>query len=482
MLFNSYIFIFVYLPITLLGYYFLTHFAKYRLSKLFLIGMSLWFYGYFNIEYLFIIIFSILLNCSLASFLHTTKHRKLCLWLGIIMNISILFYFKYMDFFIENVNALLSTNMPLLNLLLPLGISFFTFQQLSYIIDSYRNPALHYSMIDYVLFVVFFPQLIAGPIVTHDEMIPQFNDDNKKRWSADDFALGITAFAYGLAKKVLIADTFGNFVNYGFDNISSLGSLNAIFVAVAYTIQIYFDFSGYCDMATGIAKMFRFDLPMNFNSPYKSFSVTEFWKRWHMTLTRFLRNYVYIPLGGNRKGKARTYLNLWLVFLISGIWHGANYTFIVWGILHGSVMVIERMNKERMKGLHPALSWILTFVFINIAWIFFRADSLGDAFAMIKQIAMLQFTPISADMLAAARCVGIEKLISYSSEFYSILQTAYPIIMQLAVLFMVLFCKNTNERINEFKPGFKNAVIVIVLLSYSIMSLSQISTFLYFNF
>ena len=292
MLFNSYIFIFLFLPFALLGYYLLNHYTKYQLAKLFLIGMSLLFYGYFHIEYLLIILSSILLNYSLASFLHTTKHRKLYLWLGIIMNISILFYFKYMDFFIENVNALLSTNIPLLKLLLPLGISFFTFQQLSYVIDSYRDPSLHYSMIDYALFVVFFPQLIAGPIVTHDEMIPQFNNDNKKRWSADDFALGITAFAYGLAKKVLIADTFGNFVNYGFDNISSLGSLNAIFVAVAYTIQIYFDFSGYCDMATGIAKMFRFDLPMNFNSPYKSFSVTEFWKRWHMTLTRFLRNYV----------------------------------------------------------------------------------------------------------------------------------------------------------------------------------------------
>ena len=234
MLFNSYIFIFLFLPFALLGYYLLNHYTKYQLAKLFLIGMSLLFYGYFHIEYLLIILSSILLNYSLASFLHTTKHRKLYLWLGIIMNISILFYFKYMDFFIENVNALLSTNIPLLKLLLPLGISFFTFQQLSYVIDSYRDPSLHYSMIDYALFVVFFPQLIAGPIVTHDEMIPQFNNDNKKRWSADDFALGITAFAYGLAKKVLIADTFGNFVNYGFDNISSLGSLNAIFVSYIF--------------------------------------------------------------------------------------------------------------------------------------------------------------------------------------------------------------------------------------------------------
>lgn len=482
MLFNSYIFIFVFLPIALIGYYLLNHFVKYRLSKLFLIGMSLWFYGYFNMEYLVIIIASILLNYSLVSMIHKTEHKKLCLWIGIGLNVGILFYFKYMDFFIQNVNALLSTNIPLLKLLLPLGISFFTFQQLSFIIDSYKDPSLQYSLLDYTLFVVFFPQLIAGPIVTHDEMIPQFNDDKKKRFSADAFALGITAFAFGLAKKVLIADTFGNFVNYGFENISTLGSFNAIFVTVAYTIQIYFDFSGYCDMATGIAKMFRLDLPMNFNSPYKAFSVTEFWKRWHMTLTRFLRNYIYIPLGGNRKGKYRTYLNLWLVFLISGIWHGANYTFIVWGMLHGFVMVIERMNRDRIKRLHPALSWMITFIFINIAWIFFRADSIGDAIAMIKEIAMLQFTPISTDMIYAGQCVGIEKLITLFGSTQIKLKTAYPIIMQLAVLFMILFCKNTNERISDFKPTIKNAAVVIILLSYSILSLSQISTFLYFNF
>lgn len=482
MLFNSYIFTFVFLPLALFGYHLLNHYAKYQLAKLFLIVMSLWFYGYFHIEYLLIIMTSIFLNYLLASFLHKTKRRKLCLWLGIGMNVGILFHFKYMDFFIQNVNTLFSANVPLLKLLLPLGISFFTFQQISFIIDSYKNPSLHYSKLDYTLFVVFFPQLIAGPIVTHDEMIPQFNDAEKKRWSSDDFALGITAFAYGLAKKVLIADTFGNFVNYGFSHISSLGALNAIFVAVSYTIQIYFDFSGYCDMATGIAKMFRFNLPMNFNSPYKSFSVTEFWKRWHMTLTRFLRNYVYIPLGGNRKGKYRTYLNVWLVFLISGIWHGANYTFIIWGILHGSVMVIERIYKERMKRLHPALAWIMTFAFINIAWIFFRADSVGDAFAMIKQIMMLQFTPISLDMITSANCIAIEKLISYNSYYYSELRTAYPIIMQLIVLFIILFCKNTNERINDFKPSLRNAIVVTLLLFYSIISLSQISTFLYFNF
>lgn len=405
---------------------------------------------------------------------------SLCVGIG--FNVGLLFYFKYMDFFIQNVNRFFLTNIPLFHLLLPLGISFFTFQQLSYMIDSYKNHKLHYSFVDYTLFVVFFPQLIAGPIVTHDEMIPQFNDECKKQWDSKDFSIGITTFAYGLAKKVLIADTFGNIVNYGYANISSLGTLNAVFVMISYTIQIYYDFSGYCDMATGIAKMFRVDLPMNFNSPYKAITISEFWKRWHLTLTRFLRNYIYIPLGGNRKGVCRTYFNLWIVFLVSGIWHGANYTFIVWGMLHGFMMIIERMNHEHVKKLNPIFSWSITFIFINIAWIFFRADSLSAAFAMMKQITMFQFTPLSVDMIKAAGCVGIEKLISFSGSFKSVLETTYPLIMLIVVMLFMICGKNTNERMENFKPNIKNALIVIMLLSYSVLSLSQISTFLYFNF
>lgn len=233
-----------------------------------------------------------------------------------------------MDFFIENINSIFNASFELKNLLLPLGISFFTFQQLSFVIDNYKENIKEYSFRQYALFVVFFPQLIAGPIVLNNETIPQFEDKDKKKLSYENFAKGLMAFAFGLAKKVLIADSLENIVNYGFYNISGLGATNAIFVMLSYTMQIYFDFSGYCDMATGIAKMFNIDLPINFNSTYKSLSVTEFWKRWHITLSKFLRTYIYFPLGGNRKGTIRTYINLFIVFLVSGLWHGANYTFI----------------------------------------------------------------------------------------------------------------------------------------------------------
>ena len=260
--------------------------------------------------------------------------KKAIFIIGLLSNIGILFYYKYMGFFIQNINVLFKTNFLITKLLLPLGISFFTFQQLSYVIDSYLGRVKTYSFRQYVLFVTFFPQLIAGPIVLHDEIIPQFKNIDKKTFNWNNFSEGLMAFSFGMAKKVIIADSFGNVVNYGFANLAGLDSTNAIFTMLSYTIQIYFDFSGYCDMATGIAKMFNIDLPINFNSPYKALSITEFWKRWHITLTRFLRTYIYFPLGGNRKGQCRTYLNLFIVFLVSGLWHGANYTFIVWGILH----------------------------------------------------------------------------------------------------------------------------------------------------
>lgn len=485
MLFNTYIFIFLFLPLSLAGYYIFNYFRKYSLAEYFLIFMSLWFYAYFNISYLPIIIISILLNFGLGRMMNSTQDKKirlLLLVIGCIGNVGVLFYYKYMGFFIQNLNILFRTNYNVTNILLPLGISFFTFQQLSYVIDNYKNNIEEYTFRQYALFVCFFPQLIAGPIVLHNETIPQFDDMSKKKFNWNNFSVGLMAFSFGMAKKVLIADTFGNAVNWGFSNIVNLGVTNAIFVMLSYTIQIYFDFSGYCDMATGIAKMFNIDLPINFDSPYKALTVTDFWKRWHMTLTRFLRTYVYFPLGGNRKGKIRTYVNLFFVFLVSGIWHGAKYTFIIWGMLHGLMMVFERIFKDKIKDIHPALSWLITFIFVNFAWIIFRANSLSDAVLLIKQILLFNFTPLSSEMINSLGCTGLIFLFNHLGYIGPYLLKVYPILIMVVVLFITLFCKNTNERITAFRPTIKNALLSGFLLYYSIMSLSGVSTFLYFNF
>lgn len=265
--------------------------------------------------------------------------RKFCVILGIFFNVSLIFYYKYYDFFIENINTAFGLNMNLKGMLLPLGISFFTFQQISFVLDSYKHETDDYNFIEYSAFVTFFPQLVAGPIVLHNEMIPQFRNDGTRKLQLENITNGLCLFILGLGKKVLIADVFGYAVDWGYSNLDLVSSIDAMIIIVSYAIQIYFDFSGYCDMASGIALMFNFRLPINFDSPYQSQSIIEFWGKWHMTLTRFLRKYIYFPLGGSREGRIRTYANIMIVFLISGIWHGANWTFIVWGCLHGGAIV-----------------------------------------------------------------------------------------------------------------------------------------------
>lgn len=308
MFFNSYIFVLLFLPICILGYFSLNHFGRKMPAQIFLLCMSLWFYAYFNLKYLLIILASITCNYMFYLLLNKGENqnrRKMLLFIALAMNIGVLFYFKCYNFFLENINIIWKQDLALKTILLPLGISFFTFQQISFVIDAYKGEIPKYGFVNYASFVTFFPQLIAGPIVTHDELIPQFMDESKKRFSWDNFAEGIYIFSFGLSKKVLLADTFGNAANWGFANIAGLDTTNAVLTMLSYTFQIYFDFSGYCDMAIGIGKMMNIDLPLNFNSPYKALTITEFWSRWHMTLTRFFTKYVYIPLGGSRGGEYR---------------------------------------------------------------------------------------------------------------------------------------------------------------------------------
>lgn len=330
------------------------------------------------------------------------------------------------------------------------------------------------------MFVTFFPQLIAGPIVLHHEVIPQFSDQNNRKWNWDHFVQGLFAFFMGLGKKVLLADTFAKAVEVGFADVSALGTTNAIIVMLSYTFQIYFDFSGYCDMATGIGKLFNIEIPMNFNSPYRAKTITEFWNRWHMTLTRFFTTYIYIPLGGNRKGAWRTYLNVMVVFLVSGLWHGANWTFILWGLLHGMASLGTRMFKKKIENWHPAFSWMCTFAFINITWVIFRAESIGQAFAFMRQLLNLNFTSVLSGIKKAFLLPEIKwGLEALHREYDSYMIWA---IFLTFGLFASLQMKNTNERLNSFQPTTGRAVRLAFLAIWSIISLSGVSVFLYWNF
>ncbi len=503
MLFNSYIFIFIFLPLTLIGWYGLNHYRKYELANLFLAGMSLWFYGYFNAYYLAIILVSIGMNYLLSYLLtkipEASTHRKAWsragLAAGLVLNLGILFYFKYYDFFIENINAVFGTDFTLKHILLPLGISFFTFQQLSFMIDRCLGRAKHYPFLNYVTFVTFFPQLIAGPIVLYDELIPQFQDISKRRFDSASFARGIYLFVLGLAKKVLLADTFALMANYGFAQTFSLDSISTIAVILAYTFELYFDFSGYSDMAMGLGKMFNVELPVNFNSPYRACSIKEFWQRWHITLSRFFITYVYIPLGGSRKGRARMLLNTFIVFLLSGLWHGAAWTYIVWGVIHGILVVWDNLGIVGIKGrdekrpskFHiPAwLGWIFTFSLFNLSLFFFRSESMLGAIQLFKNLFAGNW---SGKLYEVAAQLDI-------SEIYVIRQAldmaapglvsyVYLIFMLLlfALAFFLIFKPNAYERaINRQLTSIK-CWVASILLVWCILSLSQVSTFLYFNF
>ncbi len=484
MLFNSYIFVLFFLPAVIMGYFLLNHFSHKKTAMIFLLGMSLWFYGYFNYTYLLIMVGSIVLNYlayfGIRCFKDNILYKRIIAAFAITLNISALFYFKYYDFFIENINAVFHTDLVLKNILLPLGISFFTFQQLSFIIDAYRNEVPDYGFIEYACFVTYFPQLVAGPIVTHDELVHQFCDDDKKRFNWDNFTKGLYAFTLGLSKKVLIADMLGNVANWGYSNIAELGSINAAIVILSYTIQIYFDFSGYSDMAIGMGKMMNIELPVNFNSPYKAYTINEFWDRWHMTLTRFFTKYVYIPLGGNRKGKSRTYINIMIVYLVSGIWHGANWTFIFWGVCHGIFCIITRAFRRFFEKIPKPVNWLITFVFVNIMWVFFRADSMSDAFLLIKQL-FAESNGVSSSLIQgimSAEWTFITAQIGVLAKNSYLILLAYIIVPMI----IVLCCKNVYQRIEDFKPRASTAILISALLTLCVMSFAGVSTFLYFNF
>lgn len=514
MLFNSYLFLFLFLPLCLLGFVILRK-KQATLAKVWLTCFSLWFYGYFNPSYLLLMLGSIAGNYGIHRLMVQSlkKQRKgvdkTILFLGVSGNLALLFYFKYFDFFISNINKLWDSGLTVRGILLPLGISFFTFQQISFLADTYKGELEKCSFVDYALFVSFFPQLIAGPIVTQKEMLPQFQNLGKKtKEGYGELAVrGIYVFVLGLAKKVLIADTLGKAVDFAYGNVAGLNGLESLLVVLCYSLQLYFDFSGYCDMAKGLAEMFGMQIANNFNSPYKAINIIDFWKRWHITLSHFFTKNIYIPLGGNRKGRIRTYCNLFLVFFLSGIWHGAGWNFIFWGILHGILYMItkiyldwksgkERRNQtkeEKRKeeiGLEKGLSLlkkilgrILTFSYVSIAWVYFRASTLGQANSLLKNVWKKTWQLPSETFL----------------DFFNLGEFWYPMkVLQITnlpyarsylmigflvfSLGIVFFGKNTEKLKQEFTPKIGNACSSAILFIWCVVSLSGVSTFLYFNF
>ncbi|MDA7818359.1 MBOAT family protein [Sulfurimonas sp.] len=473
MLFNSYEFIFLFLPFTFLAYFYLLNKRLITASKGFLVFSSLFFYSWWNINYLPLILVSMLFNYTIGSslnekFVKVKVSKKSILIFGISMNLFLLAYFKYYDFFISGVNNVLSSNIELLNLLLPLAISFFTFQQIAYLVDSYRQETKEYDFLNYAIFVTFFPQLIAGPIVHHKEMMPQFASTYNLVKKHKNIALGLFIFSIGLFKKVFIADNLAIMATNGFNATESLHTIEAWITSLSYTMQLYFDFSGYTDMAIGVALLFNIKLPINFNTPYKATSIQDFWRRWHITLSRFLRDYIYIPLGGSRVSSFRIYSNLMITFILGGLWHGAGLTFIFWGFLHGFALIVHRLWKKTGIELNKFIAWFITFNFINITWIFFRAEEFKDAINILKAMFIYKdfYVVIYKVDYILANIKANDKLLA---------------ILILSIIASILF-KNSIELMRDFKATKKSAIFVILIALVSLLEMHKVSEFLYFNF
>ena len=487
MLFNSLIFIVTFLPITFFGWYGLQRFCPPIVGKIFLVGMSLWFYAYYNVWYLAVLLGSILLNYSCSCLLEITKSRikrKLVFLAGLVSNIGILFYFKYFNFFVDNCNFIFRTSFTVEKIILPLGISFFTFQQISYIADRYSQTAPNYGFWDYTCYVTFFPQLIAGPIVLHSEFIPQLQSKENKKMNGDLIYDGIALFILGLGKKVLLADVLAITVNAEYQSIAYLDMPSAWITIICYMLELYFDFSGYCDMARGIGKMFGFQLPENFNSPLMAVSVKDFWRRWHMTLSRFLTTYIYIPLGGNRRGISMKCRNLMIVFLISGFWHGANWTYVVWGLMHGVAMVWETLF-PKLRFRREGINRFFTGIFVTLSFSIFRSDSLQQAGMLFKKLfagGNNGFLVGVFNTLIVPENYGIRKFLEMAFPQW---QNAFlgACFVLLLVVCIVLICGEKAEVWIEKKGCTRKGIILLaVLFVWSFISLSQVSTFLYFDF
>jgi D-alanyl-lipoteichoic acid acyltransferase DltB (MBOAT superfamily) len=519
MLFNSYSFIFLFLPVTLCVF-FVVGSRRHMYGAAWLTLASLFFYGWWNPVYVALLLISIGVNYCVGLLLAKdgrpawASGKKTLLIAGISADLLLLGYYKYANFFLSSINSIAGAQWGFGEIILPLGISFFTFTQIAFLVDTYQGKVKEYNLIHYALFVTYFPHLIAGPVLHHKEMMPQFANPGTYRCNHDDIAVGLTFFAIGLFKKGILADGIAPFATEGFAAAGSgqqLTLFDAWGTALAYTLQLYFDFSGYSDMAIGLSRLFGIKLPLNFDSPYKATNIIDFWRRWHMTLSRFLRDYLYFPLGGNRQGPARRYLNLLITMVLGGLWHGAGWTFVIWGTLHGMYLVINHLwrtlrqragrTAQRATILGRGIAWLITFVAVVVGWVFFRAANFGDAAAILRGMAGFNGVSLPAGIAA------------YIGPAHRVLQdwgVVFPLgggsrlvqqyVWILVLLPIVLLAPNTQQFLGHFQPAldFRGEVaqskylvwrpsgawagLIAVLTAAGLLSLSRVSEFLYYQF
>lgn len=519
MLFNAHEFLFIFLPIVLAGFFVIGRLGRHRLAVAWLVLLSLTFYAWWKPAYLPVLLGSLVFNYAVGTVLAALSRRhgprtaraKGLLVFGIAANIVLLGYFKYANFLVENINALLSTTMSMDRLLLPLAISFFTFQQIAYLVDAWRGEAADADPLRYALFVSFFPQLIAGPIVHHREMMPQFARRQTFSPRTRHIAVGLTIFFIGLFKKTVLADGMATIASPLFAAAGSgtpLTIAEGWLAALSYTFQLYFDFSGYSDMAIGLARMFGVQLPINFNSPYKAASITDFWRRWHITLSRFLRDYIYVPLGGSRKGPVRRYGNLMATMLIGGLWHGAGWTFVVWGGLHGLFLTINHLWSARFKAARrPSLTRraaarALTFVAVVVAWVFFRATTFDEALAVLGAMAGGNGITVPATVAKELAVILPAWVPLAGGSLAPLLPDGGTAVLLVAIVGAVaLWGPNTQQILWTYRPGLDSrrtmsppprpwrwrlhagwATAAACIAALGILGMSERNEFLYFNF
>ena len=527
MLFNSFEFIFLFLPITLVVFFWLGRKRKYieqQLPLLWLVFASLFFYGWWKPLNLPLIIVSMLVNYGLGYCLSNVVKeptaRKGIVILGVILNLGLICYFKYANFFIDNLNLVTGAQLNLPPIILPLAISFFTFIQIAYLIDTYKGETKEYSLLKYILFVSFFPHLIAGPIVHHHQLVPQFEKSSIYSFNKKTLVIGLTVFVAGLFKKVIFADRIAEYSNLAFSAAQQgidLTFSEAWVGALGYTLQLYFDFSGYSDMAIGASYMFGIKLPLNFHSPYKAISIVDFWRRWHITLSHFLRDYLYIPLGGSRKGEFRQYSNLIITMLLGGLWHGAGWTFVFWGGLHGIYLVINHLYRSIRKSLGHNLrndgwllrgmGWLVTFVAVVISWVFFRANTFETATSILSSMFGfdgIQLPAFIEPYLGFLRNSGVGFLGFTVNVGISQKYATFGIMILLLIAWftpntqqwMGIYNAALTEPVQDTQPEWQQkfwqvltwkpnkiwTIIVASLTSVSLLCFSKVSEFLYFQF
>lgn len=472
MIFSSYSFL-GFLAIVFAGYYLLNHIGKHSLSKYWLVLSSFYFYAQGSMRFLPFFIFTVFFNYIIGTAIIRQKShglKKLFFAIGLFENIALLGYFKYVDFFLENVNALFSTSFELLQIALPIGISFFTFQLIAYIVDCYRGETKEYSMVNYLLFITFFPQLIVGPIIHHGDIVPQFENKENLKFNMNHIMLGLFIFSIGCAKKVMLADPLTGFAQTFFVDVYSAGFFHANASVLAYTISYYFDLSGYADMAIGLGLLFNIHLPQNFNSPYKSRNFRDYWRRWHISLSKFLSDYIFRSVFKKGDGSMRFYSAVMLTFLVSGFWHGAGWRFVLWGVINGVFVCMAHFMTRRNWALHYSFAWVLTFLGILGTRVIFVSSSTSEALYVMKK--MIDLSVFNGWAKSAILMEGLDFIVT----------NAYVMSVLAVGLIIVFFMKNTTQITENFTFSKKYAIITGILITLSIFQMSNVADFLYFQF